>query len=244
MKRRLASVAPAICVAAVLQFVGSSQAQDMLGRATPPARYGDSAWLQGVRLEGGIGYNTGTWDTKASSPGIGSLSTDLLGGDGLAAAGAAWLDIRLMPVSIISLGAQYLHLDSGGSISANSTVPIFGLTSATGNLELGTEAVMFNAAWRAPLGGIYPFIGAGIGVAFQELSGSALGVSAKDSRTDLAAQVFVGLDFDIGANIYAGVTGRFFISDSTYDVNILGTPVEIDVTNRPISLMGHLGVRF
>lgn len=49
---------------------------------------------------------------------------------------------------------------------------------------------------------------------------------------------------DLGSNIYAGVTERFFISDSTCGVSVLGLPVDIDVTNRPISLMGHLGMRF
>ena len=242
---RAPAVAAAACfVIAALQFTGNAQASDYRAPPPPPPP-GSIPWLQGLRLEGGVGYNTGTRDTTISSPGIGSLSTDLIGGDGLAAQGAAWFDTRLMPVSILSVGAQYLRFNSGGSISATSSMgPIFGLTSASADLKLDTDAVMLNAAWRAPMGGLYPFIGAGVGVAFQELSGSALGVSATKSRTDIAGQVFAGLDFDIGSNIYAGVTGRWFISDSTYNLDVGGVPVAVEVTNRPISLMGHLGMRF
>jgi hypothetical protein len=211
---------------------------------SPPAsQSSENALPMGLRIEGGLGYNNGGTDTTVSVPGTGSASTNLLGGGGVAAEAAIWADDMLMPT--LSLGTQYLYFGDSGSVTASSSAgPVFGLTSATANLSLTTNAVMFDAAWRPSMAGIHPFLGAGIGVAFTTLSGSALGFSASNSQIAAAAQAFLGFDYDITSNIYVGVTGRFFISKATYHAAGFGVPSNIDITNRPISLMAHLGARF
>lgn len=192
------------------------------------------------RIEGGLGYSNGGTDTTLSSPGIGSVSTDLLGGGGLTAEASLWID-HLLALRDISLGAQYLYFDGSGSVTATSSAgSVLGLTSATGTLGLTTNAMMFNAAWRPDFGRVHPLLGAGVGVAFAELSGSALGLSISNSQTSLAGQVFLGFDYDLTEDIYAGVSGRFFISDATYQF----PGASIQVTNRPISLLAHVGMRF
>ena len=100
----------------------------------------------------------------------------------------------------------------------------------------------------------HPFLGAGIGVAFTDLSGSGLGFSSSNSQTAIAGQAFLGFDYDIASGIYVGLTGRFFISEATYHATSVNLPNgsnfpvfsqnRIDITNRPISLMGHVGVQF
>jgi len=197
-----------------------------------------------MRLEGGVGYNNGGTDTTVSSPGVGSVSTNLLGGGGITADAGIWFDSPL-GLPDISLGAQYLYFSDSGSITASSSAgPILGLTSATANLNLITNAMMFNAEWRPSISGFHPFLGTGVGVAFGTLSGSALGFSASNSQTSVAGQVFLGFDYDLTSNIYAGVTGRFFISEATYHAANIGIPNNIDITNRPISLTAHLGLQF
>jgi len=213
--------------------------------ATRPPAAPSSGYVLPVRLriEGGLGYNNGGTDTTISSPGIGSVSTNLFGGGGLAAEAAIWSDDMLMPT--LSLGAQYLYFDDSGSITASSSAgPVLGLTSATANLGLTTNALMFDAAWRPNINGFHPFLGTGIGVAFTTLSGSALGFSASNSQAAVAGQAFLGFDYDLTSNVYAGVTGRFFISEATYHAPGVGVPNNINITNRPISLMAHIGVRF
>jgi hypothetical protein len=264
MNRVPAVVAAVFYVAAAAQLSGTALAFDILDGVgprpaqpaaypldsvgpppAPPPSYPPPSYspLGRVRLEGGLGYNSGARDMSISTAGTGSLSTSLIGGDGIAAEAALWADDMVLPS--ISLGAQYLYLDNSGSVTASSLGgPIVGLTSVTSTLSLTTNAVMFNAAWRPTIERIHPFLGAGVGVAFTTLSGSALGFSASSSQTDAAAQVFLGFDYDLTPNIYTGVTGRFFISDTSYQVTTLGIPTKIDVTNRPISLMAHLGVRF
>jgi len=258
-------VAAAACVAVVVPWIGQAQAYDILsayppppppqsyspppsqGYSTPPAQsYSPPApasfgMPMDLRIEGGVGYNNGGTDTTISGP-AGSASTNLFGGGGIAAEAAIWSDGALL--RNVSLGAQYLHFSDSMTATASSSVgPIFGLTSATGNLSLNTDAMMLDAAWRPDIEGFHPFLGTGIGMAFTTLSGSALGFSARDSQAALAGQAFLGFDYDITSNIYAGVTGRFFISEATYHAPIIG-PINIDVTNRPISLMAHFGLRF
>jgi hypothetical protein len=241
---------PAGSVAPYVQAPPAVQAPAAPAPAASPWSFG-FPWH--FRLEGGAGYNNSGTDTTVSSPGIGSVSTNLFGGGGLAAEAAFWSDAMLYPT--ISLGAQYLHFDHSGSITATSAAgPVLGLTSATGHLDLTTNAVMFDAAWRPSVQGFHPFVGAGVGVAFSELSGSGLGFSASNSQTALAGQAFFGFDYDVAPGIYAGLTGRFFIGDATYHVTSVNLPNgsnipvlirnNIDITNRPISLMGHIGVQF
>ena len=113
---------------------------------------------------------------------------------------------------------------------------------------------MFDAVWRPNIQRFHPFLGTGVGVAFTELSGSALGLSASDTQAAVAGQAFLGFDYDVTSNIYVGVTGRFFISEATYHVTNVraqnNTDIavrvqnNIDITNRPISLMAHLGLQF
>src|ERR1041384_3578778 len=226
-------------------------AAPVLGPA--PAHWGFPILPVRLRVEGGAGYNNGGTDTTVSSPGIGSVSTNLFGGGGLAAEAAIWSDGMLLPN--VSLGAQYLHFDHSGSVTATSAAgPIFGLSSATGHLDLMTDAIMFNAAWRPTIQAFHPFFGAGVGVAFCELSGSGLGFSSSNSQRAVAGQAFFGFDYDIVPGIYVGLTGRFFISDATSRVTSVNLPNgsnspvfvqnKIDITNRPISLMGHNGVQF
>src|SRR5947207_1589782 len=146
------------CAAACLSLGSEVQAYDILDIAGPPyaspptnlpnpapspnaplAPYAQAApapaptsWAFGrgshLRLEGGAGYSNGGTNTTVSSPGVGSVSTNLFGGGGLAAEAAIWWDGILYPT--ISLGAQYLHFDHSGSVTVNSEAgPIFGLTS-------------------------------------------------------------------------------------------------------------------
>ena len=279
-RSKIAAVfAAAFFVAAVSNFAGKAQAWDIVDgppaglppypvSAAPPTSGAPvvpylqaptapvpAPWSFGMpfhlRLEGGAGYNNGATDTTVSSPGVGSVSTNLIGGGGIAAEAAAWSD-AVLP---ISFGAQYLHFDHSASITATSAAgPIFGLTSATGHLDLTTNAIMFDTAWRPNVQWFHPFIGAGVGVAFTDLSGSGLGFSASNSQSALAGQAFFGFDYDITPGIYIGLTGRFFISEATYHVTNVNLPNganipvsvqnKIDVTNRPISLTGHIGVQF
>jgi hypothetical protein len=133
-----AVVVAALSVAAALQLIGKAQAYDVVDVATPPPPP-TGPWGFGrpmnLRIEGGVGYNNGGTDTTVSSPGIGSVSTNLFGGGGIAAEAAIWSDFILLPS--ISIGAQYLHFDHAASITASSGAgSIFGLTSASGNLNL------------------------------------------------------------------------------------------------------------
>jgi len=246
----------ALCLAGTAQLIGRAQAFDILDMAQPPPPAAPG-WVWGrplnLRFEGGAGYNNGGTDTTVSSPGLGSVSTNLIGGGGLAAEAAVWSDTLWFPG--ISVGAQYLHFDHSSSVTATSAAgPVFGLTSASASLNLDTNAAMFNVAWRPQVQLFHPFIGAGVGAAFTDLSASSLGFSASNSQTALAGQAFFGFDYDIAPNIYAGLTGRFFISEATYHVTSVVIPNgsqvpvrvqnNIDITNRPISLMAHVGVQF
>jgi hypothetical protein len=257
-----------LLLAAAVHSIGKAEAYDILDivgplppgpppprtvAAPPPAVPWSPGLPLNLRIEGGVGYSNGGSDTTISSPGIGSLSTDLVGGGGIAAEAALWSDGMLLPD--ISLGAQYLHFDNSGSVTVSSAAGgLLGVTSATAHLDLTTNALMVAAEWRPKIAAFHPFLGTGVGVAFTDLSGSGFGFSASDSQTALAGQAFLGFDYDIAPNVYVGVTGRFFISDATYNTTSLhvpaggGAPVavtsNIDVTNRPISLMAHIGVQF
>jgi hypothetical protein len=204
------------------------------------------AQLASFRFEGGAGYNNGSRDLTVSVPGVGSVNTDLLGSGGVAAEAGAWVDGLWPAFPGLSLGAQYLYFDNSGSVTSTSTGvgTIPGLSSTTSNLRLTTNALMFDAAWRPTFEVVHPYLGAGVGIAFSDLTGSALGFSVSDSQTAVAGQVFLGFDYDLTSNLYAGVTGRFFISEATYHAPVSGIPNSIDITNRPISLTAHVGLRF
>src|ERR1041384_6972581 len=102
-------------------------AAPVLGSA--PAPWGFPILPVRLRVEGGAGYNNGGTDTTVSSPGIGSVSTNLFGGGGLAAEAGVWSDGMLMPN--ISLGGQFLPFDHSGSVTATTAAgTILGLTSA------------------------------------------------------------------------------------------------------------------
>jgi len=214
------------------------------------------------RIEGGLGYDVGISDLKASTSVLGlpvALTGDLLGASGLAANAGIWYDGAFgQPGTFpgdISIGAQYLHLTNDGSITASAG----GLASAKADLSLNTDAVMANIAWRVNDGSLHPFIGAGIGVAFNEMSvggsiaagGLGLAGSAtlpSDSETAFAAQAFFGFDYDFTPNIYGGVTGRYVYSDATYSklvpASLIPGGVKLDLASNNLAVMAHLGWRF
>ena len=216
MNRVPAIIAAALIVAAAGQLTSKAQASEIVDPTNaPPVLSTENSSAGGLRLEGGAGYNNGARGMTVSVPGIGSVSTNLLGGDGLAAEAALWFDSPLVALPAMSLGAQYLYFGGSGSVTTSSSAgPILGQTSVTANLNLITHAAMFNAAWHPNIGGVHPFLGAGVGVAFTTLSGSALGFSESNSQAAVAGQAFFGFDYDFTPNVYAGVTGRFFISEA------------------------------
>jgi hypothetical protein len=226
-----------------MKFFLTIVATALFGLAGLPPKASAQILLAGnLRVEGGVGYANGGTDMNISTPGVGSVSTDMLGSGGVAAEAGLWWD-NALNLPAVSLGAQYLYFGNSGSVSASSAGPFLGVT-ATANLDLITNALMFNAAWRPDVNGFHPFLGGGVGVAFSTLSGSALGYSTGNSQDAVAGQVFLGFDYDLTSNVYAGVTGRFFVSEATYHATNVGVPNSIDITNRPISLLAHLGVRF
>lgn len=73
------------------------------------------------------------------------------------------------------------------------------------NVDLDTYSVMANGYWDIPMGGFTPYLGAGIGYGWAEVS--ALGVSADDDG--LAVGGMAGVAFDMSQNVTLDVGYKY-----------------------------------
>jgi opacity protein-like surface antigen len=212
------------------------------------------------RVEGGIGYTQGN-DAASDSfttDGIAlNLSANGLGGGaGLAANAGVWVDAPLSDLARnnwftdnLSLGVQYLYL--GNSLSVSGTATSAETVSASFKTDLQMNALMFNAALRYNEGFLHPYVGGGFGGVFGSIdvnySAAATGIGSisGERSTDFgttAGQVFAGFDYDITTNLYAGVSGLFFFSDTT--LNHLLVQTAPNVGTHQMAGMVHVGWKF
>lgn len=194
-----------------------------------------------LRLEVNLGANWG--DPELSANGA---EADLDVGTGLSVGAQLWAD--RVGFDYLSLGAQYLYLRQG-EFTDSGTFSAPGIT-ATGDLSIrpSYHAFFANAALRYPEGQINPYIGGGIGFAVSKASVDIDGTltingrtfpangSDSDSSTNFAGQVFGGVDVNLTDHVYAGVSARYVMTDST----LFG----VDVDGRIFTAMAGLGYRF
>ncbi len=197
------------------------------------------------RVQVGVGVQGG--DPKLEDAGE---SVDLDTDTGIAISAGAWID--KVGWKHLSLGLEYLRLqDADFSETASGSGTALGVTfsgTASIDIEPTIDAFMINAAIRNNSGNSHPYIGGGIGFALasadvtisgtgtfngEPVSGS---VSVDDDDTAFAGQLFIGFDYDVDANWYLGVNGRYFLMDA----DLLGAEVEF----RTWSVMGIDGLRF
>ncbi len=109
---------------------------------------------------------------------------------------------------------------------------------------------MINAAIRNNSGNSHPYIGGGIGFAVASadasgtltIDGETGSASVDDDDTAFAGQLFIGFDYDVDANWYVGINGRYFLMDADLFGDLLGADVEVEF--RTWSVMGIVGLRF
>jgi hypothetical protein len=211
------------------------------------------------RIEGGVGYtqgNNAASDSFTTDGITANVSANGLGsGAGLAANAGLWVDAPFSAwtqhwfTDCLSLGVQYLYL--GNSLSLRGTVTSALNGSASFNTDLQMNAVMFNAALRYNEGFLHPYVGGGFGGVYGIIginySAAATGIGAISGARSAdfgttAGQAFAGFDYDITSNIYAGVSGIFFFSDTS--LNHLLVQTAPNVSTHQMAGMAHVGWKF
>ena len=246
MNRVPAIIAAALIVAAAGQLTSKAQASEIVDPTNaPPVLSTENSSAGGLRLEGGAGYNNGARGMTVSVPGIGSVSTNLLGGDGLAAEAALWFELPL-----------------GGPASYEPWRPI----SLLWRLGVGHDVKQRRSDTRADFGDgqpqpDYACRDVQCGVASKHRGRSSL------SRCWCWCRVHHAIRF--GSRVlrkqFTGCSGRpgvlwlrlrlhtqrlcwrdraVFYQRGTYHAPGIGVSNNIEITNRPLSLMAHLGFRF
>lgn len=213
----------------------------MLSVSGVPAPAAAEELLKNVRLEIGGGIQAGDPDIEFAG-----ASDELDTGTGYAVGAGIWLD-RVF-IDYLSVGVQYLRL-AGNDFSESGSGTVLGVAvSGTLDIEPTIDAFMANAALRLNDGRWHPYVGGGIGLAhasadvtlsatFVVNGQTFVGVgSAEDSDTSFAGQAFAGVDFDVTDNIYVGLNGRYFITNSTLH--------GADVDFRNVAGMAVVGFRF
>lgn len=145
----------------------------------------------------------------------------------MAFAGAFWADSLVDSMSWLTVGAQFIRLqDSDFSEAANGVV-LGAAVAAQVELDPDINAGMLNIAARKAKGKFHPYIGVGVGVARTNIDAEVavnvnvngqnllLAGGANDSDTNVALQVFAGVDYDVSDKIYVGGNVRYFRTEPT-----------------------------
>jgi hypothetical protein len=198
------------------------------GRAVALAAFlvGGTAEAAGFRLEVGAGIVQSDYDVGFEA-GLGPLdfqvqSDGAVGGSGplysagLWADGVFWRDL--------SLGLEYLRGRTEGELDLGVRGLGFrGRLNA--DLELETQSLFLDLAWRLNEGAVHPYVGVGLGASWLDGRiktegrtdvGGGLGVDVVDFDEDTFApsgQAFAGFDYDLGRYAYVGLVGRYFLID-------------------------------
>jgi len=138
----------------------------------------------------------------------------------------------------IELEGQYR--DNTGTL----TVPGIGGNGV--GFDFNQTSVMANLLYDfMPGSTIVPYIGAGLGVAFQNLSG----LNSSSSSTQFAYQGIVGLGWNATSSIRVNLEGRYFGTTNpgyNFNNNVAGFPVSVsgNFPNNNFSLMASLQWKF
>jgi hypothetical protein len=220
-----------------------------------------------IRFEGSLGEAYGRTDATVSVPVTPSLlltvKSDALGGPGLAPGAALWVDGPLAAwfaaplLNNISFSLQYQHFRNSASTTISASVPTAPAPVAAA-VSLGSgltsQNLLLNAAWRYNSGDMHPFVGAGAGGAVTDLA-ATLGLSTTPvipgatpvllrsviTKFNAAGQVFAGFDYDILQNLYVGMTGIYYATD-TITGNFKHAKYTVD--SNELAILGHVGWRF
>ncbi len=180
------------------------------------------------------------------------VSDDIDPDTGLIIGGGIWQDEVITP--IISVGLTYHH--TKGADYEESVGGTFGDATLAGNLNIEHEidAVMANIMIRDNQGKLmnnskfHPYIGGGLGIANVDADISATAAvtvggstftglgTAEDGDSNLAAQAFIGFDYDVTNNVYFGFNASYFYTD----VDLFDAEVVFD----NFRTMGTLGYNF
>jgi len=105
----------------------------------------------------------------------------------------------------VSLGFEYGYNSLGATWKDTS--------NRDADADLSIHSFLFNAAYRLEKQGkITPYVGAGLGVAYYDVSVKETGATNLGSGTDGFApimQAFVGMDYDLGDGYYTGIEAKY-----------------------------------
>ena len=126
---------------------------------------------------------------------------------------------------------------------ANANNPTVGQVLADGQGDVKNYGAFVNAAYDFDLGGVKPFVGAGVGYQFTDVDYSPSGVNVIDGDEDgFAWQVFGGLAFALSDNVdlFGQYTYRSTFDDNRYDNNLVPGYLEVENKQQIVSV----GLRF
>lgn len=200
------------------------------------------------RIEASLGITHGdhdaTFSESAESFGLAINSDSTVNGSGPAATIGIWVDGLFF--ENFSLGLESLQLENRADLVLAAQGPDQSV-AVDADFELDISAIMANAAYRRNSGAIHPYAALGIGgarvageVDSTVTSGAPISetgsVGFSDSDYAPAAQLVVGLDYDMTEKIYVGASARYF----TIDTRLFGR----DEVIRELAATVKLGVSF
>lgn len=127
--------------------------------------------------------------------------------------------------------------------AASATNPTVGQVLADGQGDVTNYGAFVNAAYDFDLGGVKPYVGAGVGYQFTDVEYSPSGFGVIDSDEDgFAWQAFAGLAFALSENVdlFGQYTYRDTFDDNRYDNDLTGGYLDVENQQQIVSV----GLRF
>ena len=207
-----------------------------------------TAEAAGFRLEVGVGLVQSDYDVGLEA-GLGPLdieaqSDGAVGGSGPLYSAGLWADSVFW--RDLSLGLEYLRGRTEGELDLDvSGLGFQGELDA--DVELETQSLFLDLAWRLNEGAVHPYVGLGLGASWLDgriksegrANVGGQGIDVVDFDEDAFApsgQVFAGFDYDLGRYAYVGLVGRYFLIDG----RLFGREEVL----RELSAQAKLGLRF